>query len=103
ARLGKQSQLGTPHRTPSAGPLPPPTHALIFAPLALGDHPHWAYRVTQWVMLLSGFVAGLGVSVLTQRRIWWPVATTLIMLYPGFTGDYSLGPHVPARLAIRVR
>src|SRR5262245_7471594 len=84
------------------GPLYPPTHALIFAPLALGDHPRWAYRVTQWVMLLSGFVAGLGVSVLTRRRIWWPVAAILVMLYPGFTGDHSLGQNGPVSLAIIV-
>src|SRR5256885_16129308 len=85
---------------PAGGSPPPPTHALIFAPLAFGDHPRWAYRVTQWVMLLSGFVAGLGVSVLTRGRIWWPVAATLVMLYPGFTGDYSLGQNGPVSLAI---
>jgi hypothetical protein len=53
-------------------------------------------------MLLSGFLAGLGVSVLTRRRIWWPVAATLVMLYPGFTGDYSLGQNGPVSLAIIV-
>ncbi len=93
------AELGRKH---VGGPLYPPTHALIFAPLALGDHPRWAYRITQWIMLLAGFVAGLGVSVLTRRRIWWPVATVLVMLYPGFSGDHALGQNGPVSLAILV-
>lgn len=85
-----------------AGPLYPPTQAFLFAPLALGDHPQQAYRVTQCLMLGMAYVCGLGVSVLTRRKIWWPVATALVVYYPGFAGAHYLGQNGPLSLAILI-
>src|SRR5262249_58271924 len=76
------SQLAESQTKHVGGPLYPPTHALIFAPLALGDHPHWAYRVTQSVMLLSRLFAGLGVRVVRQRRVLGARSPTALELYP---------------------
>src|SRR5262249_25395582 len=85
-----------------AGPLYPPIQALVMAPLALGDHPQRAYRVAQCMVLGLAFVCGLGVSVLTQRKIWWPVATAMIVYYPGFTGAHHLAQNGPLSLAMLI-
>jgi hypothetical protein len=84
------------------GPLYPPIHAFLFAPLALDDQPQRAYFRMQWVMLAMGFVAGLGLRFLTQGRIWWPVATALILFFPGFEGGHHLGQNGPLSLAILI-
>jgi arabinofuranan 3-O-arabinosyltransferase len=84
------------------GPLYPPIQALLFAPLAMTDHPQRAYFMIQWIMLGMAFAAGLGISVLTRRRIWWPVATMMILLFPGFTGGHQLGQNPALTLAIVV-
>ena len=66
------------------GPLYPPVNALYLAPLAM-FRPQTAYRINQ-VLCLVWLAAGLGVSYLTRRKFWWPVAATLILVYPGFKG-----------------
>jgi hypothetical protein len=83
------------------GPLYPPVNALYLAPLALLPA-RAAYRVQQAANVLLAFLAGLGVSFLTRRRIWWPTATGVILLYPGFIGSLNLGQNATLALAILV-
>ncbi|HLW64623.1 MAG TPA: glycosyltransferase family 87 protein [Gemmataceae bacterium] len=82
------------------GPLYPPTQAFLFALLATSDHPQWAYFTMQWLLLGVTFFCGLGVSFLTHRRIWWPVATAILLLYPGLRGALHLGQNAPLSLAV---
>ena len=82
------------------GPLYPPTQAFLFAPLATGDHPQWAYFTMQWLLMVVTFLCGLGISFLTERRIWWPVATAILLLYPGLRGALHLGQNAPLSLAV---
>jgi hypothetical protein len=73
------------------GPLYPPVQALFYAPLGLIDRPLVAYHVFQVVLMGSVFLAGLGISILTRGRIWWSVASLLVMAYPGTRGGLDLG------------
>jgi arabinofuranan 3-O-arabinosyltransferase len=82
------------------GSIYPPTHAFLIAPLALGDHPQWAYRVMQVLVLIQTFAAGLAVSVLTRGRVWWPLATALILVFPGTRGALNLGQNAVLTLTI---
>jgi arabinofuranan 3-O-arabinosyltransferase len=82
------------------GPLYPPIHAFLMAPLALNNDVRGSYRLMQWIVLGMGFLGGLGVSVLTRGRVWWPVASTLIMLFPGFKGAHDLAQNSAVTLAI---
>ena len=84
------------------GPLYPPIQAFVMAPLAQTDDPQRAYFTIQWIMIGMGFFAGLGISVLTRRRIWWPVATIVILGFSGFTGGHQLGQNPALSLAILV-
>lgn len=84
------------------GPLYPPIHAFVMAPLALDDQPQRAYFMMTWLMLGAAFFAGAGVSFLTAGRIWWPVATAMMLAYPGFTGGHQLGQNAPLSAAIVV-
>lgn len=72
------------------GPLYPPVHALWFTPLALLPSLP-AYRVMELLNLALVFVAGWQVRQLTHGRVWWPVATTLLMVFPGYAGAIDLG------------
>lgn len=83
------------------GPLYPPVNALYMAPLAL-VRPLTAYYVNQFLCLVWAMIAGLGVSYLTRGNIWWPIAATLIMVYPGFKGSIHLGQNAPLTLCILV-
>lgn len=83
------------------GPLYPPINAFVYYPLGLLD-PHDGYRVNQLLCLVYAFIAGLGVSYLTQRRFWWPLASALVLVYPGFKGAFMLGQNPPLTLAILV-
>src|SRR5262249_40680704 len=84
------------------GPLYPPTQAFLFAPLATGDHPQWAYFTMQWLLLGMVFLSGLGIRFLTSGKIWWPIATALLLLYPGLRGALHLGQNAPISLAVVV-
>ncbi len=86
---------------PVGGPLYPPINAFIAYPLALMQ-PWVAYRVAQFLNLAEAVLAGLGIAWLTRRRIWWPVATTLILLFPGFSGSLCLGQNATLTLVIVV-
>ena len=57
------------------GPLYPPVHAFLYAPLATLRPPAARTDVFQVIALAFVFVAALGVKVLTRGRIWWSVAT----------------------------
>jgi hypothetical protein len=72
------------------GALYPPIHALLYAPLALLPPP-LAYRVAQALILALVFFDGWLVQRMTGGRIWWPVATVLLMVFPGLVGCLDLG------------
>lgn len=83
------------------GPLYPPVHALYYYPLAL-LRPSTAYHVTQVLNLLLAFVAGWGIRLVSRGRIWWPVATGVLLAFPGFAGSLQLGQNAALTLAILV-
>jgi len=84
------------------GPLYPPVHALMYAPLALIDRPQDAYRVFQLISIALIPLAALGVKVLTRGRVWWSVATVLIFVHPGTRGGLDLGQNPCVTLCIVV-
>ena len=90
-----------PAQRPVGGPLYPPVHAIFFAPIGLFD-PLTGYHINQALSIVWAFLGGLGVSYLTRRRIWWPVATTLILIYPGFKAGIQLGQNPPLTLCILI-
>lgn len=89
-----------PDRLGVGGPLYPPIQAFVFAPLALGDHPQWAYHVTQTILIVLAFTAGLAGSFMTRGRVPWSVATLLVLLWPGFRHGVDLGQNAPLTLNI---
>lgn len=84
---------------PVGGPLYPPINAFYFAPLGALP-PRVGYRVNQVFGTLLAFVAGLAIARIARGRIWWPVAATAIILYPGFIGSLNLGQNAALTLAI---
>src|SRR5207253_3101750 len=86
---------------PIGGPLYPPIHALVMAPLG-NFRPALAYRVMQGVIVLMAFVAGWGIRQLSHGRIWWPIAVSMIMLFPAFTHGLNLGQNSALLLALLV-
>lgn len=71
------------------GALYPPIHALLYAPLALLP-PCLAYRVAQALILALVFFDGWLVQRMTGERIWWPVASVFLMVFPGLAGCIDL-------------
>jgi hypothetical protein len=88
-----------PGEPPLGGPLYPPTHALMFAPLGALP-PQQSYKVAQVLFLLSAWVAGLAIAGISRGRIWWPVATTFVMVFPGFGPALHLAQNSALSLAI---
>jgi hypothetical protein len=82
------------------GPLYPPIHAFLYAPLGAFDSPQRAYRLFQVFATACVFLAGLGVKVLSRGRIWWSVATLVLFLYPGTRGGMDLGQNPTITLSI---
>jgi hypothetical protein len=76
--------------TSPSGPLYPPIQAFWFSALAMLP-PQAAYRSLQILIVLGAFAAGLGVTLLCCRRLWWPLASVAVILFPGFAGSLSLG------------
>ncbi len=72
------------------GALYPPIHALGYAPLAL-LRPPVAYRVMQILLLELVFFAGWVAERMTEGRVWWPVASLFVLMFPGFIGCITLG------------
>ena len=78
------------HRPARGGALYPPIHGLFYAPLA-SMPPLQAYYAFQLICIAAAVVAGAAVVVMSRGRIWWPVATAVIMLYPGSRPGLDLG------------
>jgi hypothetical protein len=83
------------------GPLYPPVNAFYCAPLALFPV-RVAYRVNQAFAIFLVFLTGLGVSYLTRGNVWWPVATTFLIIFPGYLGSLNLGQNAALTLTILV-
>jgi hypothetical protein len=81
------------------GPLYPPINAFVYYPLALLP-PRPAYRANQVLGIVLAFVAGLAVTVLSEGRVWCPVAAFFIILFPGFQGSVCLGQNAGLTLTI---
>lgn len=73
------------------GPLYPPVHAFVYAPLGLIPDPHTAYALFQVLAVGFTLLAALGVCVLTGRRVWWSAAFAGLLLYPGSRAGLELG------------
>jgi hypothetical protein len=72
------------------GPLYPPVHALLMYPLgSLSPAP--AYRIVQIAGMVMALLSGWGICRLSHGRIWWPIATVGVILYPGFISCLILG------------
>jgi arabinofuranan 3-O-arabinosyltransferase len=84
-----------------SGPLYPPINAFVYSPLGLLS-PQDGYRLMQVALLAFALLAGWGVRRLARGRIWLPVATALIIAYPGFSGAQALGQNSAITLAILV-
>jgi hypothetical protein len=72
------------------GALYPPIHALVMWPLGR-LRPAQAYRAVQLLDLLLALLAGAGIRLLSQGRIWWPMAVAGVILFPGFATTMNLG------------
>jgi arabinofuranan 3-O-arabinosyltransferase len=81
------------------GPLYPPVHAFLYYPLALLP-PQPAYRTQQLAAVALTLLAGLAVRQLSRGRIWWPVAVTGIVLFPGYLGSLILAQNALLTLTI---
>jgi hypothetical protein len=82
------------------GPLYPPIHALLYAPLATDDNPRRSFEIVQLLATLFIPLAGLGVKILTHGRIWWSVATLVLFLYPGTRGGIDLAQNPTLSVSI---
>jgi arabinofuranan 3-O-arabinosyltransferase len=72
------------------GALYPPIHALLMYPLGL-LRPAPAYRITQILGILLALLAGGGICLLSEGRIWWPMGVAAVVLFPGFATSLNLG------------
>ncbi len=81
------------------GPLYPPVHGLLFAPLGALP-PRQAYRALQVLILALVFVNGWLAERLTGGGVWWPVAAAVLMLFPGFNGTINLGQNAILTLTL---
>jgi hypothetical protein len=83
------------------GALYPPTHSLLFAPLALAP-PRRAYHIMQTVNVLLIWVVGLLFECLSQRRVWAPVTVLVLIFFPGCSAAVDLGQNPIVSLALLV-
>ena len=84
------------------GPLYPPVHGFLYAPLGFFSDPATAYAVFQYLAVAVTFVAGLAISCLSRGRVWWPAATAAVLLYPGCRAGLDLGQNPTVTLAVLV-
>jgi arabinofuranan 3-O-arabinosyltransferase len=82
------------------GPLYPPVHSIFYYPLGLISNAQLAYHLFQLFSIVTVFGSGLAVHSLTRGRIWWPVATTLLLLMPGMRPGIDLGQNHAVTLLI---
>lgn len=94
------SQNPTLGRKNLGGPLYPPVHALFYAPLGLIPNSQQAYFLFQLFSIVSVFGSGLAVRALSRGRIWWPVATTVLLLLPGMRPGIDLGQNHAVTMCI---
>jgi hypothetical protein len=88
------------HLAPGVGgQLYPPINAFVNYPVGLFS-PHVGYRINQALSMVFGFAAGLAGCLLARHRVWWPVAASFFMLFPGFAGSINLGQNAALTLAI---
>ena len=83
------------------GPLYPPIHAFIMAPLAALE-PKQAMHVWQICLSLFALIAGLGVSYLSRRKIWWCAAVLIILGFPAYRSAIDLGQNSSLTLMIAI-
>jgi hypothetical protein len=81
------------------GPLYPPVHGLLYAPLARLE-PQTAYRVFQLGSLGLAVFAGFAIARATGGRLWWPLATLAVLTFPGCRGGLDLGQNHLLTLAL---
>jgi arabinofuranan 3-O-arabinosyltransferase len=81
------------------GALYPPIQAVLFAPLGLLE-PRPAYRLTQCVGLVLTWIAGAACAGIGRGRLSWPLATTVLMIFPGYAGALDLGQNSIVSLMI---
>jgi hypothetical protein len=81
------------------GPMYPPVHALLYAPLTWMRAP-LAYRLTQLLALLAVVLCGRLVEQLSDGRVWWPLAVAALIAYPGFAGAFDLAQNAVFTLLI---
>jgi len=83
------------------GPLYPPVHAFLYAPLGLLD-PQDAYYLFQLLTIGFAILAARGLVILSGGWIWWPVAAAAILLYPGCRVSIDLGQNPTLSLCVAV-
>ncbi len=84
------------------GPLYPPIHAFLYAPIALDPDPLRAYRTFQIGTVLLTFVAGRGIRAITRGRVAWPLATLAIFCFPGYQIGLQFGQNHVLTLTVLV-
>jgi hypothetical protein len=82
-----------------SGPMYPPVHAMLYAPLGMLS-PRQAYRTAQFLSLAAAWLSGWLIGRLSGGRVWWPVAVMVVLLYPGFIGAIRLGQNSAFTLLI---
>jgi len=90
------------NRKSLGGPLYPPVHAFFYYPLGRIDDAQTAFHVLQILSFLCPFAIGFCVRNLTNGRVWWPIATAIVCLYPGYRGTMELGQNAQFTLLILV-
>lgn len=82
------------------GPLYPPVHAILYAPLGMIPNSQLAYRLFQLLSVLAVFGSGLAVRAISRGRVWWSVATITLFLLPGMRAGIDLGQNHAITLGI---
>jgi hypothetical protein len=94
-----QDRVANQAREELGGPMYPPVHAVLYAPLCLLSPPS-SYRLAQLLVLVTLWLCGWLVERLSDGRVWWPVAVVALIVYPGFTGAIDLGQNATFTLLI---
>ena len=88
------------NRPAVGGPLYPPVHAFWYAPLAWTNDPQGAYSFFQHLSVALTFTAGLAIRLVSRGRVWWPLATLAVLLFPGTLSGLDLGQNPVVTLNI---